>query len=174
MRAIADFLRGEFEGIHIGRDFVRLGKEKLLAADFASNEIRLGNRTVNVEAEVAKNGEAQVNLALRTVVGGREVNGVRLSRKRRLSGGSEGDSPTTRQRDRRNKKNVRGGERQGETNRAPRNAAPRVTNTLPALDGQSTGGVTYFNRGHVAHGGGHARDNVMRVSGFGQPAYLFN
>jgi hypothetical protein len=165
MRAIADYLRSEFDGIHIGRDFVRLGKEKLLAADFASNEVRLGTRVINVEAEVARNGEAQVNPALRTVVGGREVNGVRLSRKRRLSGGSEGDSPATGQRDRRHKKNGRGDGRQVE--------APRVTNALPALDGRSTGGVTYFHRGHTSHGGGHVRDNVMRVSGHGQPAYLF-
>jgi hypothetical protein len=39
MRAIADFLRNEFDGLHVGRDFVRLGKEKLPAAEFALSTI---------------------------------------------------------------------------------------------------------------------------------------
>jgi hypothetical protein len=172
MRAIATFLRNEYDGIHIGRDFVRLGKEKISASEFALSKLRLGDKEIDIDAAVSENPDAQVNPGLRTYAGGREINGIRLPRKRKHSEESESNpvagtrSRAGRQPNKQAKKNNTGG----------RSSQRGVSNTLPTLDGQSSGGVTFFNRGHAAHGGGHSRDNVMRVSPRtlrGQPAYLF-
>jgi hypothetical protein len=197
MRAIVDLLRSEFDGLHVGRDFVRLGKEKLPAADFALSTIRLGGKSINVDAAVAENSDAQVNPGLKTFFGGREINGVRLSRKRRHSGSSDETSSTASRRSGQHQQpraeqlarnatsNNRNGGRRGRTGPAyeqagdrtmQRRQPDRLTNSLPTLDGTSTGGVTFFNRGNSAHGGGHARSNVMSVSQdlhLGQPAYHF-
>jgi hypothetical protein len=165
MRAIADQLREKFDGIHIVRDFVRLGKSKFPASEFALRSVRIGDVTIDIDEAVRKNPQAQMNEALRTYVGGREVNGVRLPRKRKMSE-EDGDVAVD------NRHNRHGPRRQQE-----RRDPARPTTTLPALDGISEGGVRFFNRGHAAHGGGHGRDNVMRVSRLdlirGQPSYLF-
>jgi hypothetical protein len=81
MRAIADHLKTAFEGIHIGRDFVRYNNVKIPAADFSWRSVKIGDKMVDVDRLVADNPHAESNPGLRAFVDGREVAGVRISRK---------------------------------------------------------------------------------------------
>jgi hypothetical protein len=166
LRAISEHLVEKFGGeIEVRRDFVKYGGVKYLAADFALQTIKLGAETIDIDEAIKCNPEAKENPTVRTFVNGRNVVGIRLPRKRRTP---DGTPPQATRNTRR--------QSQAEASDQGRGGAKRFTNNLPIMDGQTSGGVTVFNHGHGVHGGGRAREHVMRVSpraSIGQPAYYF-
>jgi hypothetical protein len=164
LRAITNHLIQKYgEEIEVKRDFVRFKGVKYLAAEFAAQSLKLGDSVVDIDEAVRNNPDAKENPAVRTFINGRDVVGIRLPRKRRNQ--DEASPPHTTRNSRRQAHNDHG-----------RGGAHRLTNNLPIMEGQTSGGVTVWNHGHASHGGGRARDNVMRVSQNprdGQPAYYF-
>jgi hypothetical protein len=168
IRAVEEKLKQQFDGIEVKKDYVRLGGQRLSAADFVSSHIIIADEPFNVDKTVRENDNFEINHKSKTHHDGRMVYGVRLKRGKGAGGArGQGRRPgPSRRDDNPSRATVFEANRGGRAARGGKHGGVggNLVASVPPTYGPTSGGVFVMSHGNASHGGGAVRKLVMNVS----------